>query len=232
MAQEDQRVSQGFAAGAVDMLPIAASAVPFGLLFGGLAAQAGLSPVETGLMSGLVFAGSAQFLVVQIWVDPVPVALLTATALMVNLRHVLMGAAMAPAIARWPRRRAYAALYFMADEIWAFAMRRAADGELPPAYYAGLAATLFPTWVLSTVSGGLVGALLRDPTRYGFDFAFAAVFLVLLRSLWRGRQSILPWGASAACAILGHLLLPGPWYILVGGLAGTLVGALQGGDER
>lgn len=226
-------IPDSFGAGAVDMLPIAASAVPFGLLFGGLAAQAGLSPIETGLMSGLVFAGSAQFLAIQIWADPVPIAVLTLTALMVNLRHVLMGAAIAPYMGRWPRRRTWLALHFLADEIWALALRRAIGGELGPAYYAGLAATLFATWVLTTVAGSLVGALLEDPVRYGFDFAFAAIFLVLLRSLWQGSRSLYPWAASAVSAILAHLLLPSPWYILAGGLAGTFVGALQGDrDDR
>jgi 4-azaleucine resistance transporter AzlC len=220
-------IPDSFGAGVVDMLPIAAGAIPFGLLFGGLAAQAGLSPVETGLMSALVFAGSAQFLAIQVWVDPVPIAALTLTALMVNLRHVLMGASIGPSIASWPRPRIYAALYFLADESWALATRRAMAGALMPAYYFGLAASLYLCFLCSTVAGSLVGALLEDPARYGFDFAFTAVFLVLLRSLWQGRRTLAPWVASAVAAVLAYHLLPSPWYILAGGLSGTLVGALQ-----
>ena len=64
--------------------------------------------------------------------------------------------------------------------------------------------------------------MLQDPARYGLDFAFTAVFLTLLVSLWKGRRTFYPWAAVAA-----HELLPGVWYIALGGVAGTLVGACQ-----
>src|SRR3546814_9121214 len=72
--------------------------------------QKGLSPLETALMGATVFAGASQFVAVEIWTTPPAVALLTATALMVNLRHVLMGAAMAPHVRGWSRGATYGGL--------------------------------------------------------------------------------------------------------------------------
>ena len=217
-----------FAAGAFTILPLLVAVVPFGLLLGTLAAQKGLSPLEVALMSATVFAGASQFVAVEIWTAPPAVALLTATAFMVNLRHVLMGAAQAPHMRGWRSGTAYGCLFFMADEIWAFALRRGAERPLTPAYYLGLSLPLYGGWVATTTLGTVFGGVLQDPARYGLDFAFTAVFLTLLVSLWKGRRTFWPWAAAALVAVAAHELLPGVWYIALGGLAGTLVGACQG----
>src|SRR3546814_9209297 len=56
-----------FAAGAFTILPLLVAVAPFGLLLGTLAAQKGLSPLETALMGATVFAGASQFVAVEIW---------------------------------------------------------------------------------------------------------------------------------------------------------------------
>lgn len=228
MTRNLSSVGPDLAAGALTILPVLVAVVVYGLLFGTLAAQKGLSPLEVALMSATVFAGASQFVAVEIWTSPPGVLLLGTTALMVNLRHVLMGAALAPFVTRWSRRQLYGGLFFMADENWAFALQRAARTELSPAYYMGLSLPLYGGWIATTTAGAILGSALQDLKGYGLDFAFTAVFLTLLVGLWRGRRSLAPWLASAAAAVAAYSLLPGVWYILLGGLAGTLVGALQG----
>src|SRR3546814_2877840 len=136
-------------------------------------------------MGATVFAGASQFVAVEIWTTPPAVALLAATALMVNLRHVLMGAALAPHLRGWSRGATYGGLFFMADEIWAFALQRGAKTPLTPAYYLGLSLPLYLGWIATTTLGAIFGGVLQDPARYGLDFAFTAVFLTLLVSLWK-----------------------------------------------
>ena len=216
-----------FAAGVLTILPLLVAVVVYGLLFGTLAAQKGLSPLEVAIMSATVFAGASQFVAVEIWTSPPAVVLLAATALMVNLRHVLMGAALAPFLKGWPRGATALSLYMMADENWAFALRRGATAPLTPAYYLGLALPLYVGWIVCTFFGTIFGGVLADPARYGLDFAFTAVFLTLLVGMWQGRRSLLPWAASAVVAAAAYVWLPGVWYIALGGLAGTLAGALQ-----
>jgi len=216
-----------FAAGVLTILPLLVAVVVYGLLFGTLAAQKGLSPLEVAIMSATVFAGASQFVAVEIWTSPPAVILLAATALMVNLRHVLMGAALAPFLKGWPRGATALSLYMMADENWAFALRRGATAPLTPAYYLGLALPLYVGWILCTFFGTIFGGVLQDAARYGLDFAFTAVFLTLLVGMWQGRRHLLPWAASAVVATAAYAWLPGVWYIALGGLAGTLAGALQ-----
>lgn len=210
------------------VVPALASMVPFAILIGFLAREEGLSTLEAALMSIMVFAGSAQLIALDLWSWPIPVASLALTALIVNSRHILMGAAIMPHTAGWRPAHAYPALFFLADEIWALSMARAGAGPLRFAYYAGLVAPFYLTWVASTTLGHLVGAAIRDPARYGFDFAFTAIFLVILSGLWRGKGTLWPWLASAAVAVAAWHTIDGPWYILAGGIAGAAVGAIQG----
>lgn len=219
-----------FVAGLRDVAPLLVGLVPFALVLGALAAAKGLSPLEVMLMSGLVFAGGSQFVAVELWRDPVPVGVLALMALLVNSRHLLMGAAMAPKAAHW-RGRAWPALFFMADEVWALALRRAEGGPIALGYWLGLAAGLWCNWVALTGLGAWLGRVIDDPARFGFDFAFVAVFVALLHGLWRGRATLLPWLASGLVAVLVYLAVPGPWYVAAGALAGLAAALLATAPE-
>jgi len=79
-----------------DITPVMIAAAPIGGLFGAIAASKGLSVAEVALMSTLVIAGGAQFAAIELWGYPVPVAAILFSTLLVNARHVLMGASLAP----------------------------------------------------------------------------------------------------------------------------------------
>ncbi len=220
------RGTDEFLLGAWQMLPLLIAVVPFALIMGALCAEKGMSPLETALMGALVFAGSSQFVAAGLWQHPIPMLAIVASTALINSRHLLMGAALAPSMGAFGRPRSYLALFFMADENWAMAMRRAAAGHLTASYYFGLSVPFYLSWVLWTTIGNLIGGVIADPKRFGFDFAFAAVFLVILLSLNKARRNLLPVAVSAAAALAAWKLLPGSAYIFVGGLAGTLAGAL------
>ena len=213
------------------MLPLLISVIPFGLILGALSADKGLSPLETILMSGLVFAGSAQFVAAGLWQHPLPVLAIVASTALINSRHLLMGAALESHMRLFGRVRGYIALFFLADEIWATALRRTTEGPLTPAYYFGLAIPFYISWLFWTTLGALIGGVITHPERYGFDFAFATVFLVVLFGLWKPQRRLLPIVASAAAALLVWKLVPGVWYIFAGGLAGTAAATVTAGSK-
>ncbi len=228
-----------FRAGALAILPAAIAVVPFGLLLGALAAKKGLSPLEVALMSASMFAGSAQFVAVDFWQHPAPWAFLTLTALTINLRHVMMGASLSRHLGAFPPASRPLWIFFLADEIWAMAERRAANAELTPAYYAGLAMTLYLNWVCWSTAGSLFGSAMGDPVTYGFDFAFTAIFIGLIIGFWKGPSTAVVMVASALAAIAAERFVGGAWYILIGGIAGIVVAAVLSllqleavGDER
>ena len=88
----------------------------------------------------------------------------------------------------------------------------------------GCGLVLWFAWVAGSASGALAGGQVPDPTRWGLDFAATAVFLALLTGMWRGKRDFLPWLVAALVALAAARWLPGQWYIVLGGLAGSLVG--------
>lgn len=217
----------GLLAGVKRTLPLALSVAAYGLAFGVIARQAGLSWIETLLMSAFVNAGGSQFVAMGLWSAPLPIATIIFTTFIVNLRHVLMGAALRPYLSKLPPWKRYSLAFFIADESWALTMSELVSGQSDVAFLLGSGLALMPAWVGSTVVGNVLGGSIPDPAKWGLDFAFTAVFVALLVGMWKGRSAIAPWGVAAIVAVVAARSLPGQWYIVLGGLAGGSVGARQ-----
>ncbi len=217
-----------FVGGMRAMAPLTAAVVPIGLVFGAVAASKGLSSLEATMMSALVFAGGSQFVAMDIWMHPASWGALAFSALLVNIRHVLMGASIGTRMPAFSGPAKYAAMLVLADEIWAMAELRAGQTRLTPAWYAGLAIPFYCVWVLTSLTGSLGAPFLGDPKAIGLDFAFPAVFTVLVMSFWKGRATGAVLAASAAAAVLVHQLLPGVWYIAAGAAAGVVATLMTG----
>lgn len=212
--------------------PLIVAVVPVGLVFGTVAATKGLSPLEITLMSALVFAGGSQFVAMDIWTHPASWASLGLAALMVNVRHVLMSASIGAKMDGFRPAKRYLSLLFLADEIWAMAEFRAREARLTPGYFAGIVAPFYSAWVLASLAGALLGQLIGEPAAYGLDFAFPALFIVLVTGFWKGRETGLVLAASALCALAVHQLVPGVWYIAAGAAGGLVTAALAWRGEE
>lgn len=210
--------------GARAMLPLVPGAVAFGLVYGFLAGEKGLTVAEVGLTSALVFAGASQFLALELWAEPLPVVALVLGVLVVNLRHVLMAPVLMPWLNRMPRPFAWLSLGLMTDESWGGSVKEARGGGADAAFLVGAGAMLWCFWVPSSIAGvaaGDVSWLIED---WGLSFVTTAFFTALVAGLWRGRGDIVPWLVAAGAALLVKALLPGTWYVVAGALAGSLAG--------
>lgn len=227
--------SSEFRRGLAKSLPVTIGVVPFALVLGAAAAQKGLSLLEVPLMTGLNFAGGSEFAAIQIWTDPPQVFLIVALTFLVNSRHLLMGASLAPFLAHYPKHKVLPALFLMCDESWALgyedAHHKIGTGmknafSLP--FYLGAAVSLYSMWVICTTLGAAIGPVLGDLRIYGVDMAFPAVFLVLLRGLWRGFKPSRPWFVSLIVAACVYQFIPGSWYVVAGALSGLATAYLWG----
>lgn len=228
-----------FRRGLRDSMPMLVGFVPFGLVLGAQATHHGLAPAEVALMTGLNFAGGSEFAAIALWTSPPGMLLIAAITLLVNSRHLLMGAVLAPMLEHLPRRKVFTALFFMCDESWALgladAQRRAGQRHplaLNLPYYWGVAVPFYLIWLGSTALGAVVGPILGDIETYGLHMAFPAVFLVLLRGMWKGLRPARPWLVSLAVAATTSLLVPGAWYVLAGALSGVLAGYWMADDAE
>lgn len=213
--------------GVTMFVPVAISIASYGVVWGVLAGQKGLSVLEVLLMSGLVFAGSSQFVALDSWTPgALPIVPIVVATAIVNLRMLLMSATLRPLVAHLPLLRALGAMFFVGDEQWAMTMAGLRDGKGSVAYMMGIGVLSWLAWVGSTLLGRVVGAFIDDPVKYGLDFAFTATFIALLLGMWRGRGDLVPWLVGALAAIATAYYVDGKWYIIVGGLLGSLAGAL------
>jgi 4-azaleucine resistance transporter AzlC len=222
----------GAARGARAMLPIVPGAIAFGLVYGFVAGERGLSALEIGLMSLVVFAGASQFLAVELWRDPLPIAALVLGVLVINLRHLLMGPALLPWLARLRPVEAYGSLYFMTDESWGASVAELRRGGRDAAFLLGAGLTLYGFWVASTVLGRTAGDLSGVIDSFGLDYLTTAFFVALLAGFWRGRGDAMPWLLAGGVAVAAKAWLPGTWYIVLGAIAGSLAGAWRDTYDR
>jgi 4-azaleucine resistance transporter AzlC len=217
----------GFVEGVRLAMPVMPGMVIFGLAFGALAAQKGLSLLEATLMSALVYAGASQFVALEMWPDIATlggiaaVGLVTAT---VNMRFILMTASLRPWLGNLPAWQSYPALFTVTDPGWLIAMDYHARGGRNAAILVGGGLAFWLLWVASTVPGYLLGALVSDQKTFGFDVILPAFFVVMLVPLWRSARGAIPWAIAGAVALLIAEIVPGWWFIIAGSVAGGIAG--------
>lgn len=209
-------------------VPVLIGLIPAALVLGAQATAKHIAAPAVPLMAGLNFAGGSEFAAVGLWTSPPHLVLIVGVTLLVNSRHLVMGAALAPWLRHLPRRQVLPALFLMVDESWAMALADAKRrGGLPGAgfsmpYFLGVSAGLYVSWVGFTGLGAVLGPVLGDIERWGLDMAFPAVFLVLLRGMWKGLGPSVPWIVSLLVAGGTFLSVPGGWYVPAGAGAGIL----------
>ena len=218
--------------GIVASLPLAPGMAAFGLLYGVMARQVGLSPSEALAMSLMVHAGSAQFTVLGMWATAgaLPIIL---TTLVINLRHLLMGASIAAYLRDLnPPWKALLALW-MSDESYALSIAEYERGTGGHWYFLGTNLVMYMVWASSGFAGALLGLNVPDPTRYGLDLVFPLAFLGLMMTFVKDRVGAAVAVASGAMALAAARWLPGKWYVIVAGLLGSTLGLwLEEEDKR
>jgi 4-azaleucine resistance transporter AzlC len=200
------------------------SILAYGVVWGGLARQAGLSQGELVAMCLLVTAGTAQFVALPMIQSGAPAWLLVLTTYIVNLRHYLMAASLAPRFAHLSRGRLALLAHGVTDESYALTMARFAEHPPHPAYYAGSAATTYVAWYVGAAAGGVLGGRIPDPHRYGLDFVFPAVFIAILARTIRARWQWVVAGVAAVVALAVQAAVGGTWHIALAGLGASALG--------
>lgn len=208
-------------------IPVGLSLIPFGLLFGALAVDNGLSTFEAVLMSATVFAGASQLVGIELFGQHVPGWLIVLSIFAVNFRHVLYSAAAGRLMRGWSTWRKAVGFFFLVDAQYAEAEREGARRGLSFAWYMGMGCVLYVGWVLNSWIGALGGRFITDPHALGLDFLLPIYFLGLVMD-FRRRPLWLPVvGVSAAASIAAYHLVGSPWHVSLGALAGVLLAVVM-----
>jgi 4-azaleucine resistance transporter AzlC len=218
--------------GVRDIAPMAGAYAPIALIWGASAASSEFSVFQAWLMSFWVYSGTAQFVSLDLLKAGTPLVLLVFTICTVSLRHVLMSASIARHIVSFRRSTASLLLFWLTDEAWAMLERRALERPLTPSYFFGVAFPIWPVWFCFGTLGAWFGNRLGDTSKFGLDFAFAAMFIAVLAGFWKGSSTAMILIASAASAVAAKYVMPDSgWYIIIGGLVGMAVAMLLHRDD-
>ena len=180
-------------------------------------------------MSVLVFAGAAQFVAVPMLAAGAAPLTVILTTYVINMRHYLMAATLAPSFRAFPRWAVALVAHVLNDESFAVAVSRSRPAD--PWVYVGSAAAIRGAFLGGVGVGTALGGLVDDPERYGLDFAFPAVFLSLVAAQLRERRDWLVAVGAAGVALAVAVTVPGNWHIVVAGLVVSGLGALLGEPE-
>ena len=221
--------SKHFWEGTKAEVPLLIGVFPFGLIYGALALDAGLTPTAAQAMSSIVFAGSSQFVASQLLREATPGFVIVLTIAVVNLRHMLYSASLAPYVAALSPRWKVLLSYLLTDEAYApTILRYERTGITPYAHWfwlgAGLA--LWVTWQISTALGVLLGAAI--PESWSLDFALPLTFIAMIVPALRNRPAIAAALSAGAVAVLA-IPLPYQLGLILAALVGIVVGTLLEG---
>jgi 4-azaleucine resistance transporter AzlC len=213
-----------FWAGLRAEIPLLIGVFPFGLIYGALALSSGLTPAQAQMMSSIVFAGSSQFIAVQLFHETAPGLVIVLTIAVVNLRHMLYSASLAPYIASLPMRWKVLLSYLLTDEAYApTVIHYEKEGITPYSHWFYLAAgfALWFTWQVSTAIGIFLGSSL--PESWPLAFALPLTFIAMVVPVLKTRPAIAS-ALSAGITALVAYSLPYKLGLIVAAVVGIAVG--------
>lgn len=219
--------NSSFRAGLLAGAPFVLVVVPFGMLFGVLATEAGLSIAETMIFAVTVFAGASQFTALQLMQEQAPTLIVLASSLAVNLRLAMYSASLTPWLGTASLWQRALVAFFLVDQSYAVAHlhyeanpRLSMGGRL--AFYTGASVLMAPVWAVSTWAGAALGAAI--PESWALDFALPITFLAMIAPMLRTPAHVAAALTGALVSIPGSVL---PWNLglLVAGTLGMIAGA-------
>ncbi len=192
MARIPREARVEFLGGVKAILPMLLGTIPFGVMYGVLGLASGLNVSSALGMSSIVFAGSAQIVAVQLFNAGIPALVIFITILMVNLRHVLYSASLAPQLRNLESCWKWLLSYLLTDETYAVTIthyNRSLASSNKHWFFLGAGLTMWSTWQASTAVGVFVGAII--PKNLPLDFTITLTFIALLVPMLNDRASII-----------------------------------------
>ena len=223
--------TEQFWAGVRAEIPLLIGVFPFGMIYGALALNAGLDKLASQMMSSMVFAGSAQFVTTQLVHDAAPGFVIVLTIAVVNLRHMLYSASLAPYLSSLSTRWKLLLSYLLTDEAYApTVIKYERDGVTPFSHWflfgAGLA--LWSTWQVSTSLGIFLGTAI--PESWSLDFTLPLTFIAMVVPVLKGRPYIAAALSAGVVALVAYSL-PFRLGLILAALVGIAVGTYLEGKQ-
>ena len=165
--------------GALVIFPLTIAVIPWGILAGSFALDAGLTPIESQAMSVIIFAGAAQLVALGMIKAGVGLTSILITTLLITSRHFLYGMAMREQISPMPLKWRLTLGFLLTDELFAIA-NQGKQHKLDPWFAFGGGFSFYLGWNIATAIGIVAGQTLPNLDSWGLDFAIAATFIAIV----------------------------------------------------
>lgn len=174
-------MNSSFRKGIIDCIPTLFGYVGIGIAAGIIGKAANLTILEITLLSIIVYAGAAQFIITGLLLTTAPIMAIIFTVFLINLRHLLMGMTIAPFFKRFSLINNIGIGTLLTDETFAVAVNAISQQKTIDANWMhGLNIAAYLVWIMSCITGAILGNWLPDPYQFGFDFSLIAMFIGLL----------------------------------------------------
>ena len=217
-------------AGTRDIFPLIVGAIPFGIIFGTLATNSGLSAQGTLAMSAFVFAGSSQFIAAGMVAAQSSWLLIVLTTFVVNLRHMLYAASLVPHVKQLPQQWKVPLAFLLTDEAFAVVIRRYEGGDREKMrapfkhwYYLGAALTMYLNWQLCTLLGIVAGQQIPNAASWGLDFAMSVTFIGMTMPYLKNKPTVAAVVVSGIVSVVANPL-PHKLGLMLAAIAGIFTG--------
>lgn len=220
--------AQQFNQGVIDSIPLVLGGLPFGVIFGTLAMNAGFDIWQTIGMSSIVFAGSAQFVAVGMLAAGTSLGFIVGATIIINLRHLIYAASMLPHVKHLPQKWRIPLGFLLVDEVFAATYPRHLNN---PQYtnnhwhYLGVGVSFFVSWNVATIVGIFFGANIEGIADWGLDFAMSATFIGMVMPHLINKPMIAGVLTSAILALVTYSL-PHKIGLVIASISGMAVGYL------
>ena len=218
--------SKIFFKGVTDVSPLMIPVVPFGIIFGVLAIDLGLSPITIIAMSIIIFGGASQIIFLQLFSAGASSLIILSSVGAVNSRHLLYGAVLSEHMSGFKMTWKIIISYFLVDQAFAVTnsyLKKSTDKD--KAFHSfGAGATCWVIWQITTIIGIFLGSII--PEKLGLSFAVPLTFLALIVDDLRKLINVIVIIISGLIATLGYEIIPFKAYVIVAAISGLIIATI------
>jgi 4-azaleucine resistance transporter AzlC len=213
--------------GIIDVSPLMIPVVPFGIIYGVIGMELGLSPYMTFGMSIIIFGGASQIVLLQLFSGGASSFVIISSVGAVNSRHLLYGAVFSEYLSNLKISWKIILSYILIDQAFAVSnayFKKNKKNQNKHYHLLGAGFTCWIIWQISTILGIVLGSVV--PEELGLSFAISLTFLALLINDFRKFKNIIVMFVSGLVATIGYTSIPFKAYIIVSALAALIVATL------
>jgi predicted branched-subunit amino acid permease len=215
-----------FLKGITDVSPLMIPVFPFGIIFGVLAIDLGLTPITTIAMSIIIFGGASQIIFLQLFSAGASSLIILGSVGAVNSRHLLYGAVLSEHMSDFKMTWKIIISYFLVDQAFAVTnsyLKKSKDKDR--AFHSfGAGATCWVVWQITTIIGIFLGSII--PEKLGLSFAVPLTFLALIVDDLRKLINVIVIIISGSIATFGYEIIPFKAYVIVAAISGLIIATI------